>query len=179
MFDETIRPNLYVKPNLNEAVEQWLKIKGNIITLLEPGFTNFPDGNIPKERVQVKPLDIEKYNAEKVTKKTSVKIEKPKLEKVKPKIAKVKTKKAKTLTPAEIAEKNRQAENRSRAVVANEIGTNDFIGVCNIHGETRFYLFGNKNTTSKLGYKCRKCQNASRTLYRKNRLLKLAEGDKT
>jgi len=178
MFDETIRPNLYVKPNLNNAVEEWLKIKGNIITLLEPGFTNFPDGNIPKERVQVKPLDIEKYNAEKVTKKAPVKAKKPKLEKVdtKPKVVKAKAKKARILTPEEIAEKNRQAENRSRALVANDLGTNDFIGVCNIHGETRFYLFGNKNTISKLGYKCRKCQNASRTLYRKNRLLKLAEG---
>ncbi|WP_151789125.1 hypothetical protein [Acinetobacter seifertii] len=180
MFDETIRPNLYVKPNLNEAVEQWLKIKGNIITLLEPGFTNFPDGNIPKERVQVKPLDIEKYNAEKVTKKAPVKAEKPKLEKVeaKPKIAKVNTKKVRTLTPEEIAEQKRQAENRSRAVAANNLETNDFIGICNIHGETRFYLFSNKNTISKLGYKCRKCQNISRTLYRQNRLLKLAEGDK-
>ncbi|KRI46502.1 hypothetical protein APC42_17405 [Acinetobacter pittii] len=178
MFDETIRPNLYVKPNLNNAVEEWLKIKGNIITILKPGFTNFPDGNIPKERVQVKPLDIEKYNADKVTKKAPVKAKKPKLEKsaTKPKVVKEKVKKSRILTPEEIAEKNRQAENRSRALVANDLGTNDFIGVCNIHGESRFYLFGNKNTISKLGYKCRKCQNASRALYRKNKLLKLAEG---
>lgn len=180
MFDEAIRPNLYVKPSLNDEVEKWLKNKSNEITLLEPGFTKFPDGKIPKERVQVKQLDIEKYNAEKVTKKAPVKVEKPKLKKVeaKPKIAKVKTKKVRTLTPEEIAEQKRQAENRSRAVAANNLGTNDFIGVCNIHGETRFYLFGNKNTISKLGYKCRKCQNISRALYRKNRLLKLAEGGK-
>lgn len=180
MFDEIDLPYLYVKPSLNEDVEKWLKNKSNQITVLPQGFTNFPDGKLPIARVQVKPLDIEKYNAEKVTKKAPVKAKKPKLEKVqtKPKIAKVKTKKVRTLTPEEIAEQKRQAENRSRAVAANALGINDFIGVCNIHGETRFYLFGNKNTISKLGYKCRKCQNISRTLYRKNRLLKLAEGDK-
>lgn len=98
MFDETIRPNLYVKPSLNDDVEKWLKNKSNEITVLAEGFTNFPDGKLPIARVQVKPLDIEKYNAEKVTKKAPVKAEKPKLEKVK----KVKAKPVKKQKPKKV-----------------------------------------------------------------------------
>ncbi|MFH4146643.1 hypothetical protein WAI91_22045, partial [Acinetobacter baumannii] len=64
MFNEPVRPNLYVKPSLNDDFEKWLKNKSNEITVLPEGFTNFPDGKLPIARVQVKPLDIEKYNAE-------------------------------------------------------------------------------------------------------------------
>lgn len=106
MFDEAIRPNLYVKPSLNDDVEKWLENKRNKINVLPEGFTNFPDGKLPIARVQVKPLDIEKYNAEKVTKKAPVKAKKPKLEKkvTKPKSVKkkVKTKPIKKPKPIKV-----------------------------------------------------------------------------
>lgn len=159
MFDEAIRPNLYVKPNLNEAVEQWLKIKGNIITLLEPGFTNFPDGNIPKQRVPVKQLDIEKYNAEKVTKKAPVKAKKPKLEKKasKPKVKKSigRPKKPTKLYIFTEAEMNRIC-NRETYTNARKLGLTSFQAICSKHGLTDYY-FDNNNA------RCKKCRYRSLT----------------
>lgn len=155
MFDETIRPNLYVKPNLNNAVEEWLKIKGNIITLLEPGFTNFPDGNIPKERVQVKPLDIEKYNAEKVTKKAPIKAEKPKLEKPKVRKSIGRPKKPTKLYIFTEAEMNRIC-NRETYANARTNGLTSFQAICSKHGLTDYY-FDNNNA------RCKKCRYRSLT----------------
>ncbi|WP_336916622.1 hypothetical protein [Acinetobacter modestus] len=52
-----------IKPDYAEAVAAWEKA-GNKITELPFGHSNFKDGSIPKEETTIKPLDIEKYNAE-------------------------------------------------------------------------------------------------------------------
>ncbi|HAV5474063.1 TPA: hypothetical protein JI092_12085 [Acinetobacter baumannii] len=173
MFDETIRPNLYVKPSLNEEVEKWLKNKSNEITVLEPGFTKFPDGKIPKERVQVKPLDIEKFNAEKVTKKAPVKAKEPKLEKhkkfkskpvkkVKPKPKKVKVEREKTLKvkpvkslkPTKLIVYTERAmiymHNCEVANIAREQNLKKVEALCSKHGYTTFTVL-----TSRM--RCIKC----------------------
>lgn len=158
MFNESVRPNLYVKPSLNDEVEKWLKNKGNEITLLEPGFTKFPDGKIPKERVQVKPLDIEKYNAEKVTKKAPVKAEKPKLEKkvTKPKTVKKKVKPVKPKKPTKlIVYTERSMIYMHNCQVIREARKNNvkrFEALCTKHGYTDFNMLGNRA-------RCMKCSN--------------------
>ncbi|MDH2620916.1 hypothetical protein QDT42_10205 [Acinetobacter baumannii] len=159
MFNEPVRPNLYVKPSLNDEVEKWLKNTGNEITLLEPGFTKFPDGKIPKERVHVKPLDIEKYNAEKVTKKAPVKAKKPKREKVvnKPKVKKSigRPKKPTKLYIFTETEMNRIC-NRETYENARKLGLTEFQAICSKHGLTNYY-FDNNNA------RCKKCRYRSLT----------------
>lgn len=69
-----------IKPDLKADVEAWLA-QGNTITELPFGHSNFKDGNIPYAKQPVRKLDIEKYNAERVTRHTPVnppKKEKPK-----------------------------------------------------------------------------------------------------
>jgi len=61
-----------IKPDLNADVDAWLA-KGHQITELPFGHSNFKDGNIPQAKSTIKPLDIEKYNAERVTKPKPVK----------------------------------------------------------------------------------------------------------
>lgn len=90
-----------IKPDLNADVEAWLA-QGNQITELPFGHTHFKDGNIPQAKAPVKPLDIEKYNAERVTKQKPVKStkqEKPtKVKTVKPRVYKPKAVKQKRAT---------------------------------------------------------------------------------
>lgn len=157
MFDEEIRPNLYVKPSLNDDVKKWLKNKRNKITVLPEGFTNFPDGKLPLARVEVKPLDIEKYNAEKVTKKAPVKAKKPKLEK--PKVAKpklVKPKKVKPKKPSKlIVYSERSMIYMHNCQVIREARKNNvkrFEALCTKHGYTDFNMLGNRA-------RCMKCSN--------------------
>lgn len=92
-----------IKPNLNADVEKWLEDKNNRITELEFGHSEYKDGKIPYSKAPLVQLDIEKYNAERVTKHTPIttprkektnKVKaakrqaKPKVEKVlKPKVA--------------------------------------------------------------------------------------------
>ncbi|QNX02770.1 hypothetical protein IC798_05390 [Acinetobacter seifertii] len=159
MFNEPVRPNLYVKPSVNDDVEKWLKNKSNEITVLPEGFTNFPDGKLPIARVQVKPLDIEKYNAEKVTKKAPVKANKPKLEKVdsKPKAKKSigRPKKPTKLYIFTEAEMNRIC-NRETYANARKLGLTEFQAICSKHGLTDYY-FDNNNA------RCKKCRYRSLT----------------
>jgi hypothetical protein len=60
-----------IKPDLKADVEAWLA-QGNTITELQFGHSNFKDGNIPYAKQPVRKLDIEKYNAERVTRHTPV-----------------------------------------------------------------------------------------------------------
>lgn len=157
MFDEDIRPNLYVKPSLIDDVKKWLKNKRNKITVLPEGFTNFPDGKLPLARVEVKPLDIEKYNAEKVTKKAPVKAKKPKLEKpivAKPKL--VKPKKVRPKKPSKlIVYSERSMIYMHNCQVIREARKNNvkrFEALCIKHGYTTYNMLGNRA-------RCMKCSN--------------------
>lgn len=72
-----------IKPDLNAEVEKWLKDKSNKITEIPFGHSEFKDGKIPYSKAPVQQLDIDKYNAEQVTKHTPVKPRKEKTIKVK------------------------------------------------------------------------------------------------
>ena len=81
------------KPDLNAEVEKWLKNESNKITVLPFGFTHFKDGNIPMSKKPVQQLDIEKYNAERVTRHEPLKVQK------KPKTTRAKTVKKRAARP--------------------------------------------------------------------------------
>ncbi|WP_127493119.1 hypothetical protein [Acinetobacter calcoaceticus] len=202
MFDEIDLPYLYVKPSLNDDVEKWLKNESNKITVLEPGFTKFPDGKIPKERVQVKPLDIEKYNAEKVTKKAPVKVEKPKLEKAKkvkakpikkpkPKNGKVerektlKVKPVKPLKPTKLIVYSERAmiymHNCEVANTAREKNLKKVEALCSKHGYTTFTVLTNRMRCVKCieGYNRQKSPEHSRLQFNRDALRAALESGKT
>ena len=83
---ESMTPSMHIKPDYSADIEAWLA-QGNQVTELSFGHSHFKDGRIPKVTV-VKLLDIEKYNAKRVTKPTKAKAVKEKKPK-KIKIAKV------------------------------------------------------------------------------------------
>ena len=220
-------PVIQIKPNLNDEVEKWLADKSNKITELEFGFSNFPDGKIPMCKRPVQQLDIEKYNAEKVTKHSPIspenaprkakptKVKTVKKRKPKPKAEKVlKPKKATKLVVytessmiymhnckafknardndleefealcirhafstfkkqksgryrcvsclddyngKNIKDYKRRKLNRELMLVAFQAKQTSFLGVCKIHGETKFLISPSNNTLSQLNYKCRTC----------------------
>lgn len=222
-----------IKPDSNTDVAAWVAW-GNQITELPFGHSNFKDGNIPYAKQPVRKLDIEKYNAERVTRHTPV--NPPKKEKTK------KATKAKTVKPLVIKqaqakkatklkvysvrsmiymhnrdvfknarenqikefealcirhgfstfqEKNnkryrclkclteynennvkdykRRVLNQELMKVAVLAKQKKFIGVCRLHGETRFSIARTPNTISKLNYKCCICSTTAQMKSRKKK----------
>ena len=140
--------SIIIKPDLKADVEEWLA-QGNKITELQFGHSNFKDGNIPYAKQPVRKLDIEKYNAERVTRHTPVNPQKRK----KPK----KTTKAKPVKPLVI--KQAQAKKATKLKVysvrsmiymhnrdvfknARENKISEFEALCIRHG---FSTFQEKN----------------------------------
>lgn len=146
-----------IKPDLKADVEAWLA-QGNTITVLQFGHSNFKDGNIPYAKKPVRKLDIEKYNAERVTRHTPVNPPKNKKTKkatkaktVKPLVVKqVHVKKATKLkvysVRAMIYMHNRDAFKNARE---NQIP--EFEALCIRHGFSTFQEKNNKR------YRCLKC----------------------
>ena len=135
-----------IKPNLNADVEAWLA-QGNQIIELPFGHSNFKDGNIPQAKSTIKPLDIEKYNAERVTKQKPVKA--PKKEKpTKVKVVKLRVVKPKVVKPKRVSKLVVYGE---RAMIrfhnievfktARDNNLNEIEALCIHHGYTvyRFY----------------------------------------
>jgi len=132
-----------IKPDLNADVEAWLA-KGNQITELPFGHSNFKDGNIPQAKAPVKPLDVEKYNAERVTRQKQVKttkLDKPtKVKTVKPRVYKPKVAKQKQATKL-VVYSERSMIYMHNCDVFKQARVNkltSFEGLCIRHGYTLF-----------------------------------------
>ena len=148
-MNESMTPSMYIKPDYSADIEAWLA-QGNQVTELSFGHSHFKDRHIPKVTV-VKPLDIEKYNAKRVTKPTKAKAVKEKKPK-KIKIAKVlkpkpvKTVKPKTATKLIVYSERSMIWMHNCKVIreARKNNLEEFEALCTRHGYTPFRMFAKR-----------------------------------